>query len=283
VVCTGEEVHVKHVDVAGLRIAYRRQGDGPPLLLLHGAVSDSRLWRVELDSFSDGFTVVAWDAPGCGESSDPPEDFRMAEFADCLARFIEALGVQSAHVLGHSWGTALALELYRQRPDLVRSLVLVGAYAGWAGSLPPEEVEKRLQFALRAAELAPNAFDPTSMPGLFSDAMPRDRADELAKVMSEIRPSGTRTMAHALAEADLREVLPRIEVPTRLVYGDADERSPLHVAEALRAAIPGSTLTVMPGLGHECYLEAAQAFETEVRTFLSGVDTERQRKGPFNP
>jgi pimeloyl-ACP methyl ester carboxylesterase len=261
------------VDIAGLRIAFRRRGDGPPLLLLHGAVCDSRVWRVELESLSDAFTVVAWDAPGCGGSSDPAEHFRMAEYADCLARFIDTLGLQAPHVLGHSWGSALALELYRQRPDLVRSLVLVGAYAGWAGSLPPVEVEKRLVFALRAAELVPKAFEPTSMPGLFSDAMPQDRADELAKVMSEIRPSGTRAMAHALAEADLREVLPHIGVPTLLLYGDADERSPLNVAEELHAAIPGSTLTVMPGLGHECYLESAQAFETHVRTFLAGIDT----------
>src|SRR5918994_5024043 len=110
------------VDIAGLRIAFRRRGDGPPLLLLHGAVCDSRVWRVELESLSDAFTVVAWDAPGCGGSSDPAEHFRMAEYADCLARFIDTLGLQAPHVLGHSWGSALALELYRQRPDLVRSL-----------------------------------------------------------------------------------------------------------------------------------------------------------------
>ena len=166
----------------------------------------------------------------------------------------------------------MALELYRQRPRLVRSLVLVGAYAGWAGSLSPDEVERRLQFALQAAELGPDGFAPKSMPGLFSDVMPADRARELAAVMSEMRPSGTRTMAHALAEADLRDVLPRVEVPTLLVYGEADERSSLQVADELHDAIPGSTLTVMPGLGHECYLESAPAFEREVRTFLAGLD-----------
>jgi pimeloyl-ACP methyl ester carboxylesterase len=263
-----------HVDVAGLRIAYQQRGSGPPLLLLHGAVCDNRVWRVELESLSDAFMVVAWDAPGCGASLDPPEHTRMPEYGDYLAHFIDALGFGAPHVLGHSWGSALALELYRQRPDLVRSLLLVGAYAGWAGSLPPDGVEKRLQFALRTAELRPNAFEPTTMPGLFSDAMPDDRAKELAMVMSEIRPAATRAMAHALAEADLRDVLPHIEVPTLLLYGDADERSPLNVARALHASIPGSTLTVMPGLGHECYLESAQAFEAEVRTFLSRVDAQ---------
>ena len=174
-------------------------------------------------------------------------------------------------MLGHSWGSTLALELYRQRPDLVRSLVLLGGHAGWAGSLPPDQVERRLQFALRAAELGPNAFDPTSYSALFSDAIPEDRAKELANVMSEIRPAGTRAMAHALAEADLHDVLPHIEVPTLLLYGDADERSPLNVAREIHAAIPGATLTVMPGLGHMCNFESATTVESHVRTFLASL------------
>lgn len=259
------------VQAAGLRVAFRRRGEGPCLLLLHGAVSDSRVWRRELEALSDAFTVVAWDAPGCGASSDPPEHFRMPEYADCLGEFIDALGLGRPHVLGHSWGSTVALELYRQRPTVVSSLVLVGAYAGWAGSLPPEQVEQRLQFALRIADLPANEFEPDSMRGLFSDVMPENRADELRTIMSEIHPSGTRTMAYALAQADLREVLPRIDVPTLLLYGDADQRSPLSIARELHASIPGSKLTVMPGLGHECYLESAESFEAEVRNFLLKV------------
>jgi len=262
---------VEHVEVRGLDIAFQQRGLGPCLLLLHGAVSDSRVWRVQLESLSDAFTVVAWDAPGCGGSSDPPDQFRLPEYAECLGGFIDALGLQRPHVLGHSWGSALALELYRQRPTMVRSLLLVGAYAGWAGSLPPERVEQRLQFALRIADLPPGAFEPSSMPGLFSSALPADSADDLTRIMSEIRPAGTRAMAYALAEADLRDLLPHIEVPTLLLYGEADERSPLSVARELHACIPRSTLAVMPGLGHECYLESADAFETEVRDFLATV------------
>ena len=141
-----------HVTVGDLTIAHRRRGRGPALLLLHGAVCDSRVWRVELESFSDEFTVVAWDAPGCGESSDPPDAFRMTDFADCLAEFIDAVGLERPHVLGHSWGTTLALELCHRHASKVRSLVLVGAYAGWAGSLPAEDVQRRLGFALASAD-----------------------------------------------------------------------------------------------------------------------------------
>jgi pimeloyl-ACP methyl ester carboxylesterase len=193
----------------------------------------------------------------------------MGDFADCLISFLELVGVDRTHVVGHSWGSTLALELYRRRPSIVRSLVLVGAYAGWAGSLPPDEVTQRLEFARRVADLGPRAFDPTSLPGLFSDAMSDETAKDLAAVMSEIHPAGTRTMADALAEADLREMLGQIAVPTLLIYGDADERSPLHVAHELHRSIIGSTLTVLPGLGHECYLESPAIFEEELRKFLS--------------
>ena len=88
--------------------------------------------------------------------------------------------------------------------------------------------------------------------------------------MSEIRPAATRAMAHALAEADLREGLSSIGVPTLLIYGDADERSPLNVAEELHRRIPTSSLIVLPGLGHECFLEDPDRFNAEVRTFLHG-------------
>jgi pimeloyl-ACP methyl ester carboxylesterase len=264
-------VSLDTVEVAGLRVAFRRRGTGPALLLLHGAVCDSRVWRRELDAFSPDFTVVAWDAPGCGGSSDPPPTFRMAEFGDCLARFADALGLAPAHVLGHSWGSTLAFELYRQRPGLVRSLVLVGAYAGWGGSLPPDETARRLQFALDVADTDPREFEPTTMRGLFSERMPDDRANELVAIMREVRPAGTRTMAHALADADLRDMLPSIDVPTLLVHGSRDERSSLDVAGSLHAAIPRSALTVLPGLGHECYLEDGAAFEVAVRDFLRTV------------
>ena len=261
---------MEHVDAAGLRVAFRRRGDGPPLLLLHGAVCDSRVWRVELESFADTFTVVAWDTPGCGGSDDPPDHFRLGDYAECLAAFLTELALGRWHVVGHSWGSSLALGLCRRRPDMVRSLVLVGGYAGWAGSLPADEVQRRLDFALAAVDkVSKGNWQPTSMPGLFSEKMPDDRATELAGIMSDIRPSATRTMAHALAEADLRDALPGIDAPTLIVHGDADERSSIHVARALQAAIPNSSLTVLGGLGHECYLEDAAAFDAAVRGFLA--------------
>jgi pimeloyl-ACP methyl ester carboxylesterase len=181
---SGED-DMDQVEVNGLRIAYELAGEGPPLVLLHGFLSDSRTWRWQLDALSDEFTVVAWDAPGCGRSSDLPETFRLPEYADCLAAFI----------------------------------------------------------------------------------------DEVAAIMSEFHPAGWRSMARALAEADLRDVLPRIEVPTLLLYGDADQRSPLHVADDLHAQAPGSRLVIIPGVNHLSNVEAAERFNSEVRSFLREVES----------
>jgi pimeloyl-ACP methyl ester carboxylesterase len=256
------------IEVQGLRIAYERAGSGPPLVLVHGAVSDGRLWRRQLDSLFGELDVVAWDAPGCGSSSDPPESFRLAEYADALAGFITALGLERPAVLGHSFGGALVLELYRRHSELPGALIVVGGYAGWAGSLPEADVERRLSFALDVADRLPGGFEPRSMPGLFSDALAPEAAEKLAAVMSEIRPAATRTMALGLAEADLRDVLPRVDVPTLLVYGDADERSPLTVADELQRGIPGSRLEVMPGAGHMGFLEYPDEFDALVLDFL---------------
>jgi pimeloyl-ACP methyl ester carboxylesterase len=240
---------------------------------LHGGLSDSREWRRQLDDLSDEFTVVAWDAPGCGQSSDPPETFRLPEYADCLAAFVDALGVGRAHVLGLSFGGGLALELYRRHPTIPLTLVLAAAYAGWAGSLPPEMVEQRLQQILREADLPPEQWAPGWIASLFTQAAPTEVIDEMLAIMSEVHPAGLRAMAHAFAEADLRDVLPHIQAPTLLLYGDTDRRAPLPVAEDLHDRIPGSKLVIMPGVGHQSNIEAAERFNAEVRSFLRSVSS----------
>ena len=259
---------MERIEVGGLGIAFERSGEGPTVLLLHGLLSDCRVWRPQLEDLSNDFTVVAWDAPGCGSSSDPPDAFRMPHYADTLAGFIDALGLGRPHVVGLSFGAVLALELYRRYPKLPATSVLASAYAGWAGSLPAGVVDERLRGCLREAELPPERFVPNWIPGLLTDQAPAEVIDDVVAIMSEFHPVGYRAMAHALAEADLRDVLPRIDIPTLLLYGEVDRRSPLGVADDLHARIPGSTLSVMPGVGHLSNVEAPDLFNQEVREFL---------------
>ena len=77
-------------EVGGHSVAYRQAGEGPALVLLHGFLCDSRVWERQLMDLSDQLTVVAWDAPGAGSSSDPPDPFTMTDWGHCLAEFLDA-------------------------------------------------------------------------------------------------------------------------------------------------------------------------------------------------
>lgn len=259
------------VEVAGLRIAYQRAGRGPALVLLHGAYEDSRIWRPQLEALSDEFTVVAWDAPGCGNSSDPPPDFSGEDLGNALAGFVEAAVQGKPHVLGLSWGSGVALELYRGHPEVPTSLVLASAYAGWAGSLPPEEVDRRYAQVLGEVDQPPANFIPVWLPTLFTEHADQAVVTEVSGIMADFHPAGMRALLTASGRANYRDVLPTITVSTLLLYGEKDVRSPLSVANEMHRQIPGSRLAVIPDAGHLASAEAPAAFNAEVRQFLQGL------------
>ena len=90
-------------------------------------------------------------------------------------------------------------------------------------------------------------------------------------ILLDFHPAGQRTSVHAFGEADLRDVLPRINIPTLVLCGEKDLRSPLSVGQALHASIPKSRLVVIPDVGHLPDMEAPQRFNAEVRSFLRSV------------
>jgi pimeloyl-ACP methyl ester carboxylesterase len=187
---------------------------------------------------------------------------------------VAALGLERPHVIGHSFGSMLALALSRHHPSVPASLVLVGGYAGWAGSLPVDEVERRLHAFLDMAEQG-DEYDPTSYPGFFSDLIPADRATATATVMREnIRRATVRSTGYIGAETDLRPVLPTIDVPTLVLHGAEDARAPIAAARALHAQIPSSELVVLPHLGHACCIEDPSACAAEIRRFVAGVGSD---------
>jgi pimeloyl-ACP methyl ester carboxylesterase len=257
--------------VDNLEIAYRQEGSGPPLVLLHGGASDGREWRRQLAGLSDELRVVAWDEPGTGSSSDPPGAFGLPEVADSLALFMRALGLAPAHVCGLSWGGVVAQELYRRHPGCVGSLILADTYAGWRGSLPEAEVAARVASILGETPVsggpAPPGEPAELWPGLFSAGAPESLLAELTEIARDRRPATTRRTVLALAACDTRDLLPQIKVPTLLLWGADDVRSPLDVAEQFRAAIPAATLIVIPGAGHMSSWEQPARFNEAIREF----------------
>ena len=236
-------------------------------MFVHGAADDARGWQPQLAELGDRFTVVAWDEPGAGRSSDPPQDFALGDYADCLAGLIESLGLGPAHVAGLSWGGTVALELYRRRPDTVASLILADTYAGWKGSLPEDEVRARVA-GLRKMLAAPQEhFDPT-LPGLFAGDPPPRFIPLLEKIAADVRPASLERELTLMAETDQRALLPQIQVPALLLWGELDLRSPLTVAAQFEQAIPNAELVVIPGAGHVSNLDAPGLFNAAIREFL---------------
>jgi pimeloyl-ACP methyl ester carboxylesterase len=261
---------MEFAEANGIRIAFKRTGEGPLLVFAHGAASDHRMWRPQLDGLAGDFTVVAWDEPGAGESGDVPDDFNLEDYAACLASVIEELALGPAHVAGLSWGGTVALELYRCRPGLVSTLILADSYAGWKGSLPQEEVETRVALAQEMLSAPPEEFNP-ELPGLFAGDPPREFVPLLEEIAAAVRPQSLRTQLNAMAEADLRDLLPRVTAPTLLIWGESDVRSPLTVAHQLDNAIPDTQLVVFPGCGHVSNLEQPALFNQAVRDFVAGA------------
>jgi pimeloyl-ACP methyl ester carboxylesterase len=262
---------MEQVDVDGTRICFERNGDGVPLLLLHGLPGDSRIWRRQLQSLADEFTVVAWDAPGCGRSSDPSEPSGTSDVARYLAALVDRVGLERPHVAGLSWGAGIALALYEIAPNVPRSLVLASGYAGWAGSLPADAIATRLDAYLAASRLSPEEAVSTWGPGFMSETAPPDLVDEVAAIAADFHPAALAAFARSFAETDLRPMLSSISVPTLVLQAEADARSPMFVGEDLHARIPGSQLVVLPGVGHVSNIEDPAAFDAAVRSFLRHV------------
>ncbi|MFF8933179.1 alpha/beta fold hydrolase [Streptomyces paradoxus] len=255
------------VRVDGIEVAYDRVGQGPPLVLAHGATTDARLFRDQTGDLADEFTVVAWDEPGAGRSSDVPLSFTLADYARCLAAVIEDVDLGPAHVLGLSWGGTVVLELYRHHAGLVRTLILVDTYAGWKGSLTAADVRARVEGAERMLAVPAEVFAPT-MPGLFAGRPPAEAVRLLSVMSADTRARSMRTELTVMAEADQRDLLPKIEVPTLLLWGELDTRSPVQtVARQFLEAVPRATLVVLPGVGHFSNIEAPEPFNRTVREF----------------
>ena len=259
------------VDVGGLTIAYERAGSGPPVVLAHGFVGDGRsTWGNQIDALADDFTVVAWDAPGAGGSSDPPQTFGMDDYADCFAAFLRALRIVPAHLVGLSFGGALVLATFHRHRGLASSLALVSGYAGWRGSLGSTGAQQRLTRSLEVAQLAPQEFAAAMLPSMFSPAVSDEIVATFAESVRAFRPDGFRAMARASVE-DQSHVLREVDVPTLLLYSDHDVRAPVAIGEAMHAVVPGAQLVVLRGPGHVSSVEAPNDVTHALRRFLSSV------------
>jgi pimeloyl-ACP methyl ester carboxylesterase len=234
-------------------------------MLLHGGVSDGREWLPLMSDVEAAADVVALDVPGCGGSDDPPPGCTLADLADVVAGVVRTLDLGPVHLGGLSFGGGLALQVAVRHAELVRSLLLLSAYAGWAGSLSPPEVAARRAWA-RSFLAGPRPTAPDQLaPGLLGSPLPLELAELLERATAGARPIPTLTLLEAFAEADLSAELSHVRCPTLVVHGELDQRAPRPVADALHRGIPGSRLVVLAGVGHQLNLEARAETASLVR------------------
>jgi pimeloyl-ACP methyl ester carboxylesterase len=149
---TNATVKERRVEADGLSLRYLVAGEGPPLVLLHGAGDNSLDWRWVLPALARTHHVYALDLPGSPESARPVADYSPAFFERSLAAFLDALGIERATLVGNSLGGTVALRLALSEPSRVEALVLVSA-AGLGRAVNP-------------------AFVSVDVPGLAEAAMP---------------------------------------------------------------------------------------------------------------
>jgi len=219
---------------------------GPPLVLLHGLAGSGAWWKRNLPALSASFRVTAIDLPGFGASH---RDARLIldEAPAQVAALLGDLGIERAHVMGHSMGGLVAGGLAADHPDRVDRLVLVDA--GFL-SLDPT-LRHRITGPLKTLLWT----SPTILPTLLRD----------------VARSGPVRMARATAEVlrkDWSDKLPAITAPTLVVWGEHDRVCNPRIGKEIAAAVPGARMVIIPGAGHNPMWEKQAAFDREVLGFL---------------
>lgn len=258
------------VQVEELLIHYEIEGEGPPLIILHGMGNNSQSWKKQLMGLSKNFTVIAWDAPGYGESSDPKVELRdFRQFADVLKGFIQNLNYQSVTLLGHSMGSAIALDFCYRFPEMVDALIISDATRG-AAALSQEVNEQKLNGRLRSIEtLNPKQLAELRVKELLSPDPDPEVQKEAERIYSQIRPMGFRSVAYSLFHLNQMDILPFITVPTLVICGELDRVTPVSESQIFYENIKESKMMTIPGTGHLCYQEDPEQFNSIVLTFLT--------------
>jgi 3-oxoadipate enol-lactonase len=241
------------------------QGGGyaSPVVFLHGVGSTRQTWRAQLEEFSATHTAVAIDARGYGDSSTSPDTVSMARFAADAAAVIQALGGGRAHVCGLSMGGIVALHLWRDHPQVVRSLVLADTWAWHPAAAAGQHARLAAIDASDMASLArtrmPAVYGPATAPLLVQQGV--DRFASLDKAVY-------RAASADLWGVDMRSVAASVTVPTLVLVGEHDSIAPPHLSRELAMLIPGAQLVVIPDAGHLPNEENPATFNRAVRTFL---------------
>jgi pimeloyl-ACP methyl ester carboxylesterase len=247
------------------------------VLLLHAWVESSacfdRLWQVVPPTLR----VFAMDQRGHGDADKPADGYALVNFADDVEAFMDAVGLQSAVLLGSSSGGYVAQQVAVQVPDRVDGLVLVGA---------PRSLRGRPAFADEVDRLT-DPVDPSWVEESLTwftryhevpDWYLKDRIRDGLRVPAHVWMAGFAGLTAAVPPSESGT----ITAPTLIIWGERDELLPLQDGYLLAAAIPGSRLIVYEDTGHLVLWEQPERVATDLADFIAGLSTSVQESKPIS-
>jgi 3-oxoadipate enol-lactonase len=257
---------LRHVEVNGVRLAYDDVGEGPAILFIHGFMFDRTIWRSQVAAL-EGWRRIAPDLRGHGLSKAPERGYGMATYADDLAALLDALGVRRTVLCGLSMGGYVAFEFLRRHRERVAGIVIMDARAE-ADS--PERRARRNDMIARALDSGSKPLADELAPKFLTQSAPDEMKRQLREMMERTPPNGIVGALEAMRDRpDSTPLLRTLAgVPTLLLIGERDARTPRASMQAMADQIPGATFDIVPDAGHVAALENPAAVISRLREFL---------------
>lgn len=254
------ELAASFTEIDGLRVRHMREGSGAPVVVLHGWGASIETVVSIVRALQGIAEVHALDLPGFGESQAPREPWGVDDYRRFLGSFMDAVGIaQPAALIGHSNGGRVAIAMAAAEPQRVSRMILVDS----AGIRPKRGFTYYRKVSM--AKVGKHAARRLGAPGrrLRDALVGRAASADYAAAPPEMRATFVR-----LVNADLRDLLPQVRVPTLLIWGQQDTATPVSDAQLMERLIPDAGLVLFEGAGHYSYLDQPARFATIARHFL---------------
>jgi 3-oxoadipate enol-lactonase len=257
------------------RLCVDHAGQGELLLFLHGVGGRRQNWRRQIEHFARTHHAAAWDARGYGGSEDVNGPRAFTDFADDVARLLDALGVERAHLCGLSMGGRIALVFWSLHRERVASLTLADTSAGSKETQDPARVEAFL--AARRKPLlegrTPGDLAPELVLQLIGPACSEEARAEMTASLAQLRVEPYLKTLEAVTRFNDFPDFSAIDVPVQVIVGSEDKVAPPPIARAMADAIPGARLDVIAGAGHVSNVEQPDQFNGILERFLAAQKT----------
>jgi pimeloyl-ACP methyl ester carboxylesterase len=254
---------------------YEERGEGEPLVLVPGFGTGLWIWYRQAPELARRFRVITFDPRGVARSDKPDVPLTMRGYADDVAALLDALGVESAHVLGASFGGFVAQEFALAYPERTRGLVLCCTSFGGPRHRPPSAETLRAIASTKGLNTEERVRENLLL--AFSPAFVRDEAEEVERVIalrarSEVPEHAYARQLQAAMAFDAEGRVGLIKSPTLVITGDADAIVPHENSANLAARIPGARLRVMEGGSHVFFIERPEEFNRAVIEFIESLE-----------